>query len=157
MVNCRLKRSMTLHDALHGLRAGRGTGTSILEAKLTQQLAGIAHRPLFQVFLDVQKVYDSLNRGHCMEILRENEMGENMAHLIAHHWEKLILVPRAKSFLRTPPRSLVPRCGPSPLSSHHPHRRSGCDLPPPTPSHDTPSVGCRLPTTFPSPLHPKLY
>ena len=27
MVNYRLKRSVTLHDAVHGFRAGRGTGT----------------------------------------------------------------------------------------------------------------------------------
>ena len=29
--NCWLKRSMTLHYALHGFRAGRGTGTATLE------------------------------------------------------------------------------------------------------------------------------
>ena len=27
VVNCRLKRSVTLHDELHGFRARRGTGT----------------------------------------------------------------------------------------------------------------------------------
>ena len=27
VVNCRLKRSVTLHNKLHGFRAGRGTGT----------------------------------------------------------------------------------------------------------------------------------
>ena len=70
MVNCRLNSSVALHDALHGFRAGRGTGTAILEAELAQQLAGIAHKPLFQVFLDVRKSYDSLNRGWCMKIMR---------------------------------------------------------------------------------------
>ena len=33
-----------------------------LESKLAQQLSGIAHSPLFQVFLDVRKAYDSLDR-----------------------------------------------------------------------------------------------
>ena len=37
-----------------------GTGTATLEAKLTQQLAGIANEPLFQVFLDVHKAYGLL-------------------------------------------------------------------------------------------------
>ena len=73
VVNCRLKRSVTLHDALHWLRAGRVTGTSTLEATLVYQVAWIAHGLLFQVFLDIQKAYDSLNRGHCMEILRGTE------------------------------------------------------------------------------------
>ena len=34
VVNCWLKRSMTLHDALHGFRSGRGTGTFTLEETL---------------------------------------------------------------------------------------------------------------------------
>ena len=62
VVNCRLKRSVTLHDTLHGFRAGRGMGAATLEANLVQKLSGIAHEPLFQVFLDVQKVYDLLDR-----------------------------------------------------------------------------------------------
>ena len=30
VVSCRLKRSVVLHDALHGFREGRGTGKSTL-------------------------------------------------------------------------------------------------------------------------------
>ena len=70
VVDCRLKRSVTLHDALHGFRTGRGMRKATLEAKLVQQLTGIAHTPLFQVFLDVWKAHDSLYRGWCMDILR---------------------------------------------------------------------------------------
>ena len=92
VVNFRLKRSVTLHDALRGFRAGRGKGTSTLEGNLAQQLAGIAHEPLFQVFLDVQKVYDSLNRGRFTKILRGYGMGQIMARLIAHQWENLMFV-----------------------------------------------------------------
>ena len=44
-----LKRGAVLHDALP-------------EAKLDQQLAVLAHKPLFQVFLEIHKVYDSLDR-----------------------------------------------------------------------------------------------
>ena len=69
VVDCRLKRSVTLHDALHGFRAGRGMGTATLESKLAYQLVDIVHELLFQVFLDVRKAYDSLDRGRCMEIL----------------------------------------------------------------------------------------
>ena len=76
---------MTLHDALNGFRDRRGTGTDTLEVKLVQQLAGIAHKLLIQVFLDVRKAYDSLDRGWCMEILRGCGMGQNTAHLISHH------------------------------------------------------------------------
>ena len=63
VVNYRLKRSATVHNVLHVLSYGRDTGTVTLESKLAKQLAGIAHNPMFQVFLDVREAYDSLDRG----------------------------------------------------------------------------------------------
>ena len=39
ILNRRFTSSITYHNALHGFRAGRGTGTATLEAKLLQQLA----------------------------------------------------------------------------------------------------------------------
>ena len=62
MVNFSLKRSIVLHDALHGFKEVRGAGTATLEAKMAQQLSGIAHEPLFQVFLDFYKSNGSLVR-----------------------------------------------------------------------------------------------
>ena len=69
-VNFWLNRGVTLHDELHGFKAGRGIGTATLEEKLAHQLEGIVNKPLLQVFLDVQKVYDYLDRGQCMDIMR---------------------------------------------------------------------------------------
>ena len=57
-----------------------------LEENLAHQLAGISHKLIFQVFLDVQKAYNSLHRGRCMEILRGYRIRQNMVRLIAHHW-----------------------------------------------------------------------
>ena len=67
VVNFRIKQSMDLNNTLHGFRSGRGTGTATLEEKLVQQLTGIANEPLLQVSLDVQKLYDSLDRGAVYE------------------------------------------------------------------------------------------
>ena len=38
---------LQLHDALHGFREGRGTGTATLEAKLLQQLAAMMEEVLY--------------------------------------------------------------------------------------------------------------
>ena len=38
-----------------------------LNTKLAQHLAGLARELLFQVFLDVRKVYDFLDRERCMD------------------------------------------------------------------------------------------
>ena len=40
IVNSWIQSSIVLHDVLNGFRQGRGTGTSIMEAKMEQQLAG---------------------------------------------------------------------------------------------------------------------
>ena len=66
IVKNRLQSIIILHDALHGFKQGRGTGTVIMEARLEQKLVGILHEPLFQVFIDVQKSYGYLDRGRRM-------------------------------------------------------------------------------------------
>ena len=60
-------------------------GKAALEAKLAQQLAGFSHEPLFQVFLDVRKAYDSLESGGCMEIFRGCGLVPNLVHLLGHY------------------------------------------------------------------------
>jgi hypothetical protein len=61
IINRRLERSIQFHDAIHGFRAGRGTGTAIIEAKLLIQLAQRSTKPLHMVFLDLTKAYDTLD------------------------------------------------------------------------------------------------
>ena len=63
ILNCRLTSSITFHDVLHGFRAGRGTGTATLEAKLLQQLAAMREEVLYVIFLDLTKAYDALDRS----------------------------------------------------------------------------------------------
>ena len=46
ILNCRFTASITYHNFLHGSRAGRGTGTPTLEAKILQQLAALREEVL---------------------------------------------------------------------------------------------------------------
>ena len=69
ILNFRFTSSITLHDVLHGFRAGRGTGTAPLEAKLLQQLAAMREEVLYVIFLDLTKAYDALDRSRCLDIL----------------------------------------------------------------------------------------
>ena len=63
-------------------------GTATLEAKIAQHLVGLAHKPLFWVFLDVRKAYDALDRGGCLEILRGYGMGNHLARLLENYWKR---------------------------------------------------------------------
>ena len=69
IINCWLTASINYHEFLHGLRAGRGTGTNTLEAKLFQQLAALREEVLYVIFLDLHKAYGALDRDRCLEIL----------------------------------------------------------------------------------------
>ena len=91
VVDARLS-SIDLHDSLHGFRAGRGCGTSIMEAKLVQKLAFIEQCPLYRVFIGLRKAYDAMDRGHCLEILRDCGVGEKALRLIARFWRNAELV-----------------------------------------------------------------
>ncbi len=50
------------HDGLHGGLPGRGTGTATIEAKLSQSLAWCDQCPLYQIYVDLKKAYDALDR-----------------------------------------------------------------------------------------------
>ena len=94
---CRLTTAITYHDALHGFREGRGTGTATLKAKLLQQLAAMRE----EVFLDLTKVYDALDRSRSLEILKGYGVGQRVRRLLREYWNKLTMVARAGGYYRT--------------------------------------------------------
>ena len=67
-----------LHDCLHGGLSKRGTGTAIMEVELQQQFAWVEQEPLYQIYLDLRKAYDALDRGQCLKILAGYRVGPNL-------------------------------------------------------------------------------
>ncbi len=84
-----------LHDCLHGGLPCRGTGTAIMEVKLQQQLAWVDQAPLYQIYLDLRKAYDALDRGRCLEILAGYGVGPNLLRLQKKFWDDAKMVCRA--------------------------------------------------------------
>ena len=62
-MNNRLWYAITMRNAMQCFRQGKVTGTSTIDANMAQKLAGVCHEPILQVFLDVWKAYNSLDRG----------------------------------------------------------------------------------------------
>ena len=79
--------SLQIHDVLHGFRAGRGTGTAIMDLKFAQDLAIIDQYPLFLVFLDLRKAYDTVDRDHLLITLDRYGAGLQMCGLLDTFWE----------------------------------------------------------------------
>ena len=66
----RLRTIQQMLDILHGFMVGRGTGTDIMELKLSQELARIDQYPLFLVFMDLRKAYNTVDQ-ECLLITME--------------------------------------------------------------------------------------
>jgi hypothetical protein len=87
--------SIHLHKSLHGCRDGRGTGTAVIEAKLTQQLAHLKQVMFYGVFLDLKKVFDTMDCKCCLLILRGYGVGPKMIWFIWNFWENARMVCRS--------------------------------------------------------------
>ncbi len=61
--------AILLHNSLHRCLALQGMGTGIIETKLAQQLAHLEQMPFFGIFIDLQKAFDAMDCGRCLEIL----------------------------------------------------------------------------------------
>jgi hypothetical protein len=80
------------HPSLHGKLPKRGTGTATIEAKLAQQLAWMEQEPLYQVFVDLRKAYDHLDREWCIEIMIGYGVGPKLLRLQIQFWNQAQMV-----------------------------------------------------------------
>ena len=59
-------------------------GTAAMEIKLTQQLAFIEQVPLYEVFIDLLKAYDAMDRGLFLQSLGAYGAGPKMLRVIRY-------------------------------------------------------------------------
>ena len=98
IIHLRMSAAIQFHPAIHGFRSSRGTSTAQLECKLQMQLALVKGQPLFQVFLDLSKAYDSLDRDRTLQVLEAYGVGPNVLHFLSCIWEWSHLVPRIAGY-----------------------------------------------------------
>ena len=101
ILNCRLTASITFHEFLHGFRAGCGTCTATLEARLLKQIAALREEVLYVIFLDLHKAYDALDRSRCLEILEGYGVGPRARRLLQNYWRRFKMVARLGGYDRT--------------------------------------------------------
>ncbi len=81
-----------LHNTLHGCCVHRGTGTAVIEAKSAQQLTYFELQPFYGVLLDLRKVFDAVDWGHCLMLLEGYGAGPQMIRLSRTYWQDAIMV-----------------------------------------------------------------
>ena len=64
------------------------TATAILELKLASSLSREHGEPLFTVYLDLKKAYDSVDREQLLYILDFYGFGNRIKSIISEYWRK---------------------------------------------------------------------
>ena len=62
------------------------------------QWAACTDQPLYQVFLDLTKAYDTLDRQRALDILGQYGVGQNTIRLLQRYWQSNLLVPKQSGF-----------------------------------------------------------
>ena len=88
VINLRMAAAVDFCEEVHGFRKKRGTHTAIGEAKIRMQIATCKSDSLYQIFLDLRKAYDSINRKRVLKLLEKYKVGKNVRRYIGHVWEK---------------------------------------------------------------------
>jgi hypothetical protein len=92
IIDSRLQAEIEFDDSLHGFRVERGTSTACIEAKLHMQLVCAQRKTLYQIFIDLAKAYDTLDRGRTLEILEGYGVGRRIIRLLTNFWARQLAV-----------------------------------------------------------------
>ena len=78
IIDTRLQASIQFQDVLHKFCSGRGKGTATMDIKLTQELASFNQDPLFLVFLNMRKAYNTVDHVRLIRTLEGYGEGPHM-------------------------------------------------------------------------------
>ena len=114
--------SIQFHNAPHGFCKNRGCGTATLECKLQQEESFLKGEALLQIFLDLTKAYNTLNRTQTLETLEGCGAGPNIQHILHTFRDSLVLTARqgghcSLESLSLPMEALHREASPQQLSS----------------------------------------
>ena len=82
IINLRLGTQIKFLPEVHGFRKHRGTYTAIGEAKMRMQIEACTSSPVYQVYLDLSKAYDSIDRDRTLKIMEKYKIGPNIRNYI---------------------------------------------------------------------------
>ena len=98
IINMRLAKSINFCQAIHGFRRGRGCYTAIGETKLRIQEVTSNYKTLYQIYLDLTKAYDSIDRAQVIKILEIYKVGPRIRRYIGKIWSDQEFILRQAGF-----------------------------------------------------------
>jgi uncharacterized protein (DUF433 family) len=94
IIHRRLTSTINLHESIHGFCTQRGTETSIMNIKLLMQSIQRDINPMYFIFLDIKKAYDSVDRERILQLLQQYGVGPNICSIIEQIWTNDKLIPK---------------------------------------------------------------
>ena len=107
VLNHHFTSEIKVHDVLHGFQIDRGMSTSALNSKLLQQLTSTREAVLYEIFLDLQKVYNDLLQDRCLKNLAAYKLGPRSLQLLRTYWVWITMVARAMGYYDPPLKDIV--------------------------------------------------
>ena len=72
-----------------------------MNVKLLMQISKRQSDPLYMIFLDIKKAYDTLDRDRTMQLLKEYVVGERVTRIINRIWKDDTMIPKQNSYFGT--------------------------------------------------------
>jgi exonuclease III len=94
-MNERAKEVIKWHEGIHGFRLQRGCQTALFEAKKDMSTREEAGRTYHQIFLDLSKAFDTVDRRRLLTIMSCYGFGFRAMRFFTNCWEGAFVAPRA--------------------------------------------------------------
>ena len=98
IIDTRLQARIKFHNVLHGFRVGRGPGTVTMELNIAQYLSIVDQYPLFFVFLNLSKAYNTEYCGRLISTLEVYGAVPHMCKLLATFWSHQEVITRHNGY-----------------------------------------------------------
>ena len=90
----RLAAAIELHVVLHGFQVKWGTGTATLETKLLHKISEMNQEVMYDIFVDICKACDVLDRKQALVILEGYGVGPQVHQLLALYLDRAVMMVR---------------------------------------------------------------
>ena len=98
VINMRIQEKVSFYEEVHGFREKRGCITAVGESKIRIQIATCRSETTYQVYLDLRKAYDSIDRDRTLAIMAKYGIGPRILRYIGHVWDSQRFLLRQQGF-----------------------------------------------------------
>jgi len=94
-MNYQAQKAIDYHDGIHGFRTGRGCQMALFEAKADMEARELGTQTYHQIFLDLWKAFDTVNRDRLLMVMQAYGFGYRALRFFRTCWQDSFMALRA--------------------------------------------------------------